>query len=49
MGLLILEDENREYFAIGIPALYEEFKTLYPKKRANAEIRNSDTKEQSVQ
>ncbi|MEY8721978.1 hypothetical protein AALN73_12525 [Bacteroides stercorirosoris] len=31
MGLLILEDESREYFATGIPALYEEFKTLYPK------------------
>ena len=30
MGLLILEDESREYFATGIPALYEEFKTLYP-------------------
>lgn len=30
MGLLILEDENREVFATGIPALYEEFKTLYP-------------------
>ena len=31
MGLLILEDESREYFATGIPALFEEFKTLYPK------------------
>lgn len=30
MGLLILEDESREYFATGIPALYEEFKTLHP-------------------
>ena len=30
MGLLILEDESREYFATGIPALFEEFKTLYP-------------------
>lgn len=30
MGLLILEDESRENFATGTPALYEEFKTLYP-------------------
>lgn len=30
MGLLILEDENREIFATGIPALYEEFKALHP-------------------
>lgn len=30
MGLLILEDDNRKNFATEIPALYEEFKKLYP-------------------
>lgn len=30
MGFLIQEDESRERFATGIPALYEEFKKLHP-------------------
>lgn len=30
MGILILEDESHENFATGTPALYGEFKTLYP-------------------
>lgn len=30
MGLLILEDESREQFATGIPALYGKFKSLHP-------------------
>lgn len=29
MGLIFLEDANREYYATGIPALYEEFKQLW--------------------
>ena len=30
MGLIFVEDANREYYAIGIPVLYEEFKKLWP-------------------
>lgn len=30
MGLLLLEDANREYYATGVPTLYEEFKKLCP-------------------
>ena len=49
MGLLILEDENREYFAIGIPALYEEFKTLYPKSVLMPKLETAIQRKQSYE